>query len=122
MLLKNHETSAPFATYHAEYPAILAVDDGPVSPEDGDLEAPAHEGEEDLEDVEAQLDAGNHLRIPFEIFKHFQQLFLSRAEFLLLCWPVVLLVVVVVSPVRSGTGSQRGKCCRSRNYIRGGMG
>ena len=58
------------STDHSEGPSILAVDCRALSPKDGYLETEAGEGEEDLENVEAQLDAGDHLRVPFQIVEH----------------------------------------------------
>ena len=54
------------ATYNCKGPAISAVDLRIICSEDGDLETPGREGEENLHDVQAQFVAGDLFGIPFK--------------------------------------------------------
>jgi len=56
--------------YHAERPAVLPVDGGALCLKDGDTETETGEGEDNLQNVEAQLESGDHLRVPFQVFEH----------------------------------------------------
>lgn len=45
--------------YHGKSPPAVAVDGRPVGAKDGNLETPGHEGEEDLQAVQAKLKDGD---------------------------------------------------------------
>ncbi len=59
-----------YPSYHCKGPPIRAIHDGSIRPEDGYLQTPAHEGEDDLEDVEPQLALGQVLIADGEVVEH----------------------------------------------------